>query len=301
MGLKADSYDEVIRSPHLSKLDDILSQADLSKKYPDRFINVVVAESSMISMCAGLAMRGLKPFAYTIAPFSLFRPFEMVRIDIGYQNLPVVIVGMGAGTVYSTLGGTHHTMEDIAVAGSIPNMTVLAPCDPEEMRLATEWCATKSKGPVYMRLGKVGEPDLTSKAIDKFEIGKIRCLKKGKDIAIFSCGLMVEESLKAAKLLNAEGINAYVINVSTIKPLKDPLICDIVNECKYFVTAENHSVIGGLGDAVASFLNENKVQYFHSKVGLNDIFAEGASTDYLMKKYQMNFESIYKTSIDLIK
>ena len=103
------------------------------------------------------------------------------------------------------------------------------------------------------------------------------------------------------KLLNEEGINAYVINVSTIKPLKDPLICDIVNECKYFITAENHSVIGGLGDAIASFLNENKVQYFHSKVGLNDIFSEGASTDYLMKKYQMNFESIYKTSIDLIK
>ncbi len=112
---------------------------------------------------------------------------------------------------------------------------------------------------------------------------------------------MVGESLKAAKLLNEEGINAYVINVSTIKPLKDPLICDIVNECKYFITAENHSVIGGLGDAIASFLNENKVQYFHSKVGLNDIFAEGASTDYLMKKYRMNFESIYKTSIDLIK
>ena len=101
-----------------------------------------------------------------------------------------------------------------------------------------------------------------------------------------------------AKLLNEEGINAYVINVSTIKPLKDPLICDIVNECKYFITAENHSMIGGLGDAIASFLNQNKVQYFHSKVGLNDIFAEGASTDYLMNKYQMNFESIYKTFVE---
>ena len=138
-------------------------------EFPDRFINCGVAEQSMIGIAAGLALKGFRPFCYTIATFTLYRPFEMVRVDLCYQNLPVTIIGMGAGAIYSTLGGTHHTIEDVAVAGALPNMTVIAPCDPSEMRDATRWCATKSNGPVYMRLGKVGEPDITENAIDKFE------------------------------------------------------------------------------------------------------------------------------------
>ena len=145
------------------------SIAKFREEYPERFINCGVAEQSMIGIAAGMALRGMRPFCYTIATFSLYRPFEMVRDDLCYQNLPVTIIGMGAGVIYSTLGATHHTMEDIAVASAIPNMTVLAPCDPEEMRLATRWCATESKGPVYMRLGKAGEPDLTKSAISEFK------------------------------------------------------------------------------------------------------------------------------------
>ena len=137
------------------------SMAKFSTEYPNRFINVGVAEQSMIGICAGLALKGCQPFAYTIATFSLYRPFEMVRDDLCYQNLPVTVVGMGAGVIYSTLGGTHHTQEDIAVAGAIPNMQIIAPCDPAECTEATRWCARQKNGPVYLRIGKAGEPNLT--------------------------------------------------------------------------------------------------------------------------------------------
>ena len=164
-------------------------------EFPHRFINCGVAEQSMIGIAAGLALKGFRPFCYTIATFTLYRPFEMVRVDLCYQNLPVTIIGMGAGAIYSTLGGTHHTIEDVAVASALPNMTVIAPCDPSEMRDATKWCATESNGPVYMRLGKVGEPNITENAIDKFEFGKLRYIKKGNEIAIISYGITVKMAL----------------------------------------------------------------------------------------------------------
>ena len=140
------------------------SMAKFSTEYPNRFVNVGVAEQSMIGICAGLALKGCQPFAYTIATFSLYRPFEMVRDDLCYQNLPVTVVGMGAGVIYSTLGGTHHTQEDIAIAGALPNMQIIAPCDPAECSEATTHCATQKKGPIYLRIGKAGEPNYTDKA-----------------------------------------------------------------------------------------------------------------------------------------
>src|SRR5689334_17707518 len=153
-----------------------------SSEYPERFINVGVAEQTMIGIAAGLALKGCQPFAYTIATFSLYRPFEFVRDDLCYQNLPVTVVGIGGGVTYSTLGGTHHAQEDIAIACALPNMTVIAPCDPAETREATLWCGRQSAGPVYLRLGKAGEPDLTSGALEPFEIGRIRYLRRGDDI-----------------------------------------------------------------------------------------------------------------------
>ena len=129
---------------------------------PDRALNVGVAEQTMIGMCAGLSMEGMRPFAYTISTFALYRPFEMVRNDICYQNLPVTIVGMGAGTIYSTLGGTHLTQEDVSIARSIPNMNIIAPCDPDELKDAIAYCCTKSKSPIYLRIGKVGEKNFTT-------------------------------------------------------------------------------------------------------------------------------------------
>ena len=188
-------------------------------EFPDRFINCGVAEQSMIGIAAGLALKGFRPFCYTIATFTLYRPFEMVRVDLCYQNLPVTIIGMGAGAIYSTLGGTHHTIEDVAVAGALPNMTVIAPCDPSEMRDATRWCATKSNGPVYMRLGKVGEPNITENAIEKFQFGKIRYIKKGNEIAIISYGITVKMALDLSVELEKKGKSVSVISCHTIKPL----------------------------------------------------------------------------------
>jgi transketolase len=226
------------------------SMVKFREDFPKRFVNCGVAEQAMIGIAAGMALRGMRPFCYTIATFSLYRPFEMVRDDLCYQNLPVTVIGMGAGVIYSTLGATHHTMEDIAVAGAIPNMTVLAPCDPAEMRAATQWCATESKGPVYMRLGKAGEPDLTANAIEPFEVGKIRYLKKGKDVAILSYGITVAMAFDIAKQLEAQGKSVSIISCHTIKPLdKEGIIQILANHARVAVV-EEHVPHGGLGSRV---------------------------------------------------
>tara|TARA_B100000965_G_C19599042_1_gene761594 strand:+ start:4359 stop:5276 length:918 start_codon:yes stop_codon:yes gene_type:complete len=226
------------------------SMINFREEFPDRFINCGVAEQSMIGIAAGLALKGMRPFCYTIATFSIYRPFEMIRVDLCYQNLPVTVIGMGAGVIYSTLGGTHHTMEDIAVASAIPNMTVIAPCDPIEMELATEWCATKSSGPVYMRLGKAGEPNLTNNAIDEFVIGKIRYLKKGKKIAILSYGITVSMAFDLEKRFAEINENVSVICIHTIKPLDKKNISKILMEYEKVVILEEHVPHGGLSSKV---------------------------------------------------
>ncbi len=226
------------------------SMVNFREDFPERFVNCGVAEQAMIGIAAGMALNGMRPFCYTIATFSLFRPFEMVRDDLCYQNLPVTVIGMGAGVIYSTLGGTHHTMEDVAVASAIPNMTVLAPCDPNEMWTATEWCATQSHGPVYMRLGKAGEPDLTSAALDPFAIGKIRCLKKGSDIAILSYGITVAMAAEISETLEKQGQSVSLYSCHTIKPLDRDGIASVLAEHKHVVVIEEHVPHGGLGSRV---------------------------------------------------
>ena len=197
-------YDEATKNPDIyivvSDISPVGSMAKFSAQYPERFINVGVAEQSMIGICAGLALKGCQPFAYTIATFSLYRPFEMVRDDLGYQNLPVTVVGMGAGVIYSTLGGTHHTQEDIAVAGAIPNMQIVAPCDPLECTDATRWCANQKNGPVYLRIGKAGEPILTKDA-EPWRFGKIRYLRRGSDVCILSYGVITKLAADIAAAL----------------------------------------------------------------------------------------------------
>jgi transketolase len=220
------------------------------QEYPDRFINTGVAEQSMIGVAAGLAARGMRPFCYTIATFALYRPFEMIRVDLCYQNLPVTVIGMGAGLVYSTLGGTHHSIEDIAVAGSIPNMTVLAPCDPLEMRQMTRWCATESDGPVYMRLGKAGEPTLTSQAIEELKIGKIRYIEKGKDIALISYGTSVNIAKNIAEKLRTSNKSVSLISCHTLKPLDNEGIKNILLTHDCVAVIEEHVPNGSLGSKV---------------------------------------------------
>src|SRR6266852_5311209 len=157
------------------------SMGPFREEFPDRFVNVGVAEQSMIGVCAGLALRGCTAFAYSIATFSAYRPFEQIRVDLCYQNLPVTVVGIGGGVSYSTLGGTHHAQEDIGVLSALPNMAIIAPCDP----LETGACATRN-GPTYLRLGKAGEPNLTSDAPEPFTLGHVRTIKHGKDVCILS-------------------------------------------------------------------------------------------------------------------
>lgn len=226
------------------------SMEKFRERFPERFINTGVAEQSMIGIAAGLALKGMRPFCYTIATFSLYRPFEMIRVDLAYQNLPVTVIGMGAGVIYSTLGGTHHAMEDIAVASAVPNMTVVAPCDPSEMRLMTRWCAKESSGPVYMRLGKAGEPDLTSEASEAFVAGKIRYLARGSEIAILTYGTIAARAKSIASSLTTIGKSVSLISVHTIKPLDRAGVSQVLQNHKNIIVIEEHVPHGGLGSRV---------------------------------------------------
>lgn len=221
-----------------------------SAEYPERFINVGVAEQSMIGIAAGLALRGLRPFAYTIATFSLYRPFEMVRVDLGYQKLSVTVVGMGAGVVYSTLGGTHHAQEDIAIAGAIPNMQILAPCDPLETEAATRHCATQNNGPIYLRLGKAGEPKLTADAVAPFVFGKVRWLSRGHDVCVLSYGPILKKGIAVAQALKAKGRSVSVASVHTLKPLDTAGIAETLLSHREVIVLEEHAPQGGLASRV---------------------------------------------------
>jgi transketolase len=212
----------------LAKQDDRLCLicADISpagsmtrfrQEFPSRFINVGVSEQSMIGIAAGMAQRGFRPFCYTIATFTLYRPFEMIRDDLCYQNLPVTIVGIGGGLTYSTLGATHHAQEDVVVAAALPNMTVLAPCDPTETEAATRWCAEKDHGPTYLRLGKAGEKDFTSSLAKPWRFNELRMVyANGYSRYILTYGSMVKHAVALA-----DQIGGAVVVVSTLKPLTD--------------------------------------------------------------------------------
>jgi transketolase len=230
-------------------VSDISPAGSMSKfrdEYPDRFINVGVAEQSMIGICAGLALKGCQPFAYTIATFSLYRPFEMVRDDLCYQNLPVTVVGMGAGVIYSTLGGTHHTQEDIAIAGALPNMQIIAPCDPAECTEATAYCARQRNGPVYLRLGKAGEPNFTDKAVDPWVFGQLRYIKRGADVCILSYGIIMQKAMELAARFEAKGRSVSVVSCHTLKPLDVAGIIGALQSHSHVIVIEEHAPQGGL-------------------------------------------------------
>ncbi len=240
--------------------------------FPERFINCGVAEQSMIGIAAGLALKGMRPFCYTIATFAIYRPFEMIRVDLCYQNLPVTVIGMGAGVIYSTLGATHHSMEDIAIASAIPNMTVLAPCDPLEMQIATQWCATKSTGPVYMRLGKVGEPNITEDAYDSFEVGKIRRIIKGEDISIITYGISISIAKKIYDDLRKLGKNPSLVNIHTIKPLDKERLKELLSSHKVNIIIEEHVPHGGLNSRLKELAFEEKINTEICSFTLKDEF-----------------------------
>lgn len=266
------------------------------EQFPERFINTGVAEQAMIGIAAGLALKGMRPFCYTIATFSLYRPFEMIRVDLGYQNLPVTVIGMGAGVIYSTLGGTHHSMEDVAVAAAIPNMTVLAPCDPAEMRLMTHWCATQSQGPVYMRLGKAGEPDLTANALETFQPGKVRYLQRGTDVALLSYGITVAMAKKIAARLEAAGKSVSVLSCHTIKPLDRAGIEQVLSAHKQVAVIEEHVPHGGLGSRVKEIAWESRAKCSLETFSLKDEFIHCyGSHDELLHAHGLHAERVMQS------
>lgn len=221
--------------------------ADFRREFPERFINVGVAEQSMIGICAGLALKGMRPFAYTIATFSLYRPFEMVRDDLCYQNLPVTVVGIGGGVIYSTLGATHYAQEDIAIVGALPNMSIIAPCDPDEAEEATRYIATReSGGPVYLRFGKAGEPIITKDAAEPFRFGRIRYLWRGEDIAVLSYGVIMGMAQEVGQALRDQGHSVSLIACPTLKPLDHDGIADVLRRHKRVIVIEEHVPQGGL-------------------------------------------------------
>ena len=262
------------------------------KEFPERFVDCGIAEANMAGIAAGFATCGKVPFMSSFAMFASGRAFEQVRNSIGYPHLNVKIGATHAGISVGEDGATHQCNEDIALMRTIPGMVVINPCDDVEARAAVK-AAYEHEGPVYLRFGRLAIPVLNDEGAYRFEIGKGVVLKEGKDVTIFATGLCVNESLEAAKLLAADGIDAEVINIHTIKPLDEELVLASAAKTGKVVTVEEHSVIGGLGSAVCDVLSE-KAPTRVMKIGINDVFGESGPAVELIKKYGLDAESIYK-------
>ena len=292
-------YKEAIKNKKIYVVAADISPAGsmemLRKKYPDRFINTGVAEQSMIGISAGLAMRGMKPFAYTIATFALYRPFEMIRDDICYQNLPVTIVGMGAGTIYSTLGGTHLTQEDISIARSIPNMTVLAPSDLYEMKSSVKYLSNLSKKPCYLRIGKSGEKDYKFKESENWKFGKIRKICNGKiNTCIITYGPIIKMAIEVKKKSNIAIYSAH-----TLKPFDYKTLKNIFKNYKKVIVIEDHSEIGGLSSICKEFAHDcgylNKIKNFSLKDKFFHFY--GSQKELLERKHGISASKILREII----
>ena len=261
------------------------------KAFPERFYDCGIAEQNMVSIAAGVAATGKKVFCSSFAMFAAGRAFEQVRNSIGYPHLNVVIGATHAGISVGEDGATHQCNEDIALMRAIPGMVVINPADDVEARAAVK-AAYEYEGPVYLRFGRLAVPVINDNEDYKFEIGKGIVLREGKDVTLIATGLEVAETIEAAEMLAADGIDAKVINIHTIKPLDEDLVVAAAKETGKVVTIEEHSVIGGLGSAVCDVLAE-KAPTKVMKIGVNDVFGESGPALALIKKYGLDAESIY--------
>ncbi len=259
---------------------------------PERFYNCGVAEANMTGVAAGLAMMGLHPITYTITPFVTVRCLEQIRVDVCYHNLPVIIVGTGAGLSYASLGPTHHSCDDIGFLRMLPNMTILCPCDPIEVRAALR-AAVALNGPVYIRLGKKGEPNV-HKTVPDFKIAKSITLRQGKDLCILSAGNIMPVALEVAEQLQAKGISARVESFHTIKPLDIQTLTAVFKQYPLVATIEEHSLMNGLGGAVAEWLSDQlQPQARLIRFGTRDEFMHDVGEqDYARKFYDLTTEHI---------
>lgn len=294
-----ESYGEALRDLAEEYKELVVLDADLAaatktgifkKAYPNRFFDCGIAEANMMGVAAGLAACGKIPFASTFAMFAAGRAFEIVRNSIGYPHLNVKIGATHAGISVGEDGATHQCNEDIALMRTIPGMTIINPCDDIEAKAAVK-AALDFNGPVYMRFGRLAVPVINDKETYKFELGKGVVMKDGTDVTIVATGLMVNEAVEAAKTLEAEGISARVVNIHTIKPLDKELICKCANETGIIVTAEEHSIIGGLGAAVSEAVTEC-CPVPVVKIGVNDEYGYSGPAVELLKKFGLSADNI---------
>ena len=281
---------------NLVVLDADLAAATQTGKFkavfPERHIDCGIAESNMMGIAAGLATTGKVPFASTFAMFAAGRAFEQVRNSIGYPHLNVKIGATHAGISVGEDGATHQCNEDIALMRTIPGRTVINPADDIEAKAAVK-AAYEMDGPVYLRFGRLAVPVINDNPDYKFEIGKGVVLKEGKDVAIVATGLCVNSALEAAEKLAADGIDAMIVNIHTIKPIDEELIVEAAKKCGKVVTVEEHSVIGGLGSAVCDVLSE-KLPTPVKKIGVYDVFGESGPAVKLLEKYKLDGQGVYE-------
>ena len=289
--------------PNLVVLDADLANATktgvFQKAYPDRHIDCGIAECNMTGIAAGLATCGKIPFISSFAMFAAGRNFEQVRNSIGYPHLNVKIGGTHAGITVGEDGATHQCNEDIALMRTIPGMTVIVPADDVEARAAVR-AAVEYVGPVYLRFGRAGVPVINDRPDYKFEMGKGVLLREGKDVTIIATGITVASALEAADMLAADGISAEVINIHTIKPLDEELVIASAKKTGKVVTAEEHSVIGGLGSAVCDCLSL-KCPTQVLKIGMQDVFGESGTANGLVEKYGLDGKGVYTSVKNFVK
>ena len=262
-----------------------------AKVYPDRHFNMGIAEANMVNVAAGMSTMGLIPFCSTFAMFGAGRAYEQVRNSVAYPKFNVKLCMSHAGVSVGEDGGSHQAIEDLALMRVIPGMTVIVPADANETRKAV-FALAEMEGPAYLRLARLASPVFEQDY--PFEIGKANVLREGTDVAVFACGLMVSECLAAADLLAADGISAAIINVHTIKPIDVACVTKYALQCGKVVTVEEHSVIGGLGDAVADVLM-GKVACGFRKIGVNDQFGQSGKAADVLKEYGLTAPQIAET------
>ncbi|MGE0074088.1 MAG: transketolase family protein [Sphaerochaetaceae bacterium] len=270
-------------------LTDAIKVGKFKEQFPERFYQMGIKESDMIGTAAGMAIDGQIPFTSTFAVFTTSLANQAIRVNVAYNNANVKIATSHGGVCVGADGATHQAFEDVALMRLIPNMTILVPCDANEAYKATI-AAAKMDGPVYLRFGRIPSPVVTG-ADDPFEIGKARILRDGKDVAIVAMGAMVPAALEAASILAADGIQAKIVDMHTIKPLDENTIIESAKDCGCVVTAEEHTVLGGLGGAVAEVLAKNLPTPLRM-VGVLDTFGESGEPQEILEKYHLTYSDI---------
>ena len=302
-----DAYGKALAELGQEKSDLIVFDADLAgatktsvfqKAFPDRHFDCGIAEGNMIAAAAGASTMGLVPFASSFAMFAAGRAFEQVRNSIGYPHLNVKIGATHGGISVGEDGASHQCCEDFALMRSIPGMVVICPADGEEARMAVR-AAYEYQGPVYLRFGRLAVPEFHEKNFN-FQIGKGEVLREGSDVAIIANGLLVYEAIQAGEKLAEQGIHAMVINMATIKPLDEELVLEAAKKCGKVITCEEHSVIGGLGEAVCSLLSE-KCPTVVRRIGVNDEFGHSGPAVELLKQFGLSAEHIVEVAQELCK